>query len=270
MLNSARNKLNAIYKSSKTIMTLNKINIRFPLIATVITVVVILILVKLGFWQLDRAEEKRALFADYHQHQQQNDAVSLTTLKAVSPETDRFRYVSVHGHFQTQPLFFLDNRVENSQVGYHIIGLFTPDVNPETAVPVNLGWVAASVSRQALPDITLPDGQHEITGFLYFPSDNRFTENTYETQFDNGRIRVQAFQPATVAQQRGIALTPYLLLLETPSDMGWQRNWEPQVMTPEKHQGYALQWFSLAVACLVIFVFAVIKLNKQSKEEETR
>lgn len=251
-------------------MILNKTNIRFPLIATVITVVVILILVKLGFWQLDRAEQKQALFDDYQQHQLQGEAEPLARLANMSPETDRFRYVSVQGQFQKQPLFFLDNRVENSQVGYHIIGLFTPDVNPEAAVPVNLGWVAAPVSRQDLPDITLPHGQQAITGFIYFPSDNRFTENTYETQFDNGRIRVQAFQPATVAQQRNLALTPYLLLLETPNDMGWQRNWEPQVMTPEKHQGYALQWFSLALACLVIFVFAVIKLNKQSKEEETR
>lgn len=251
-------------------MILNKTNIRFPLIATVITVVVILTLVKLGFWQLDRAEQKRALFDDYQQQQLKGEAEPLASLPTTSPEEDRFRYVTMHGQFQKQPVFFLDNRVENSQVGYHIIGLFTPDVNPTTAVPVNLGWVPAPVSRQTLPEVTLPDGQHEVTGFLYFPSDNRFTENTYETQFDKGRIRVQAFQPAIVAQQRELALTPYLFLLDTPNDMGWQRDWEPQVMTPEKHQGYALQWFSLAVACLVIFVFAVIKLNKQSKEEETR
>ena len=32
------------------------------------------------------------------------------------------------------------------------------------------------------------------------------------------------------------------------------REWTPQILPPERHQGYALQWFTFALAALVIFL----------------
>lgn len=251
-------------------MTLKKTNIRFPLVATVITVLAIVVMVKLGFWQLERAEQKRQLFSDYEQQKSEDEAIPFAKLKQVSPESDRFRYVEVTGQFLQQPVFFLDNQIEKGIVGYEVIALFQPRANSQTNLPVNMGWLPAPKSRKVLPEVSIPQGMKQLTGFLYFPSDNPFTTNTYETDLTAGTIRIQQFQPAAVAKQLDIALTNSVLLLETPEGIGWQRDWKPQVMSPEKHQGYALQWFSLAIACLVIFLFAVIKLNKQPKKEETR
>jgi cytochrome oxidase assembly protein ShyY1 len=133
-----------------------------------------------------------------------------------------------------------------------------------------MGWVPAPASRQELPEINVPESRQNLTGYLYFPSNNKFVSNTYETELADDRIRVQEFQPNAISKELDIPLTDYTFLLKSPDTLGWQRNWKPQVMSPQKHQGYAVQWFSLAIACLVIFVFAVIKLNKQPKKEETR
>lgn len=251
-------------------MILKKTNIRFPLIATLVTLLAIAVLVKLGFWQLDRAEQKRKLFSDYEQQQSKGDATALSQLSTISPESARFRFVEMSGEFVKQPVFFLDNKMNNGIVGYQVIALFHADASPDNYIPVNMGWLPAPMSRQELPEINIAGGRHSLTGYLYFPSDNKFISNTYEAEFTDNRIRIQEFQPEAVAEQLNMPLTDYTFLLKSPEPLGWQRNWEPQVMSPEKHQGYAVQWFSLAVACLVIFVFAVIKLNKQPKKEETR
>ncbi|MFV1467442.1 SURF1 family protein [Idiomarina sp. HB] len=251
-------------------MILKKTNIRFPLVATLVTLLAIALLVKLGFWQLERAEQKRQLFSDYEQQLSSGEATKLDRLAEVSPENDRFRYVEMNGEFVPQPIFLLDNQIQDGTVGYQVIALFQPQAMSENYVPVNMGWLPAPASRQSLPDVNMPSGQHRLTGFLYFPSNNQFVNNTYETDLADSKIRVQEFQPNAIAKQLDMSLTDYTFLLESPETMGWSRDWKPQVMSPEKHQGYAIQWFSLAIACLVIFLFAVIKLNKQPKKEETR
>jgi len=251
-------------------MILKKTNIHFPLVATLVTLLAIVVLVKLGFWQLERAEQKRQLFSDYEQQKLNDEASEFSQLRQVSPEADRFRYVQMSGEFVHKPIFFLDNQIQDGIVGYQVIALFRPQTQQERSVPVNMGWLPAPGSRQALPEITIPEGQHTLSGFLYFPSDNQFVNNTYETELADNRIRLQEFQPKAVAEKLNISLTDYTFLLESPEAIGWQRDWKPQVMSPEKHLGYAVQWFSLAIACLVIFLFAVIKLNKQPKKEETR
>jgi cytochrome oxidase assembly protein ShyY1 len=53
----------------------------------------------------------------------------------------------------------------------------------------------------------------------------------------------------------GQALYPYALVLDEGQPGLFQRDWQPGVtMTPEKHLGYAVQWFGLAVALLIIYV----------------
>ncbi|MCP1338081.1 SURF1 family protein [Idiomarina sp. M1R2S28] len=251
-------------------MILKKTNIRFPLIATLVTLLAIAVLVKLGFWQLERAEQKRKLFSDYEQQQSKGDATALSQLGTISSESDRFLFVKMSGDFAQQPVFFLDNKMTDGIVGYQVIALFRPDAKADNYIPVNMGWLPAPASRQELPEIDIPESRQNLTGYLYFPSNNKFVSNTYETELADDRIRVQEFQPNAISKELDIPLTDYTFLLKSPDTLGWQRNWKPQVMSPQKHQGYAVQWFSLAIACLVIFVFAVIKLNKQPKKEETR
>ena len=62
------------------------------------------------------------------------------------------------------------------------------------------------------------------------------------------------FIPQTISEHTGTSLKPYeLLLVSHNASFGYLRDWKPNVMAPEKHQAYAVQWFSVAIACLVVF-----------------
>ncbi|MCW8874452.1 MAG: SURF1 family protein, partial [Gammaproteobacteria bacterium] len=57
------------------------------------------------------------------------------------------------------------------------------------------------------------------------------------------------------ARQLGYPLLPMLLLLGSDQEHGFVREWEPvKGFGPEQNMGYAVQWFGLATALLVIYI----------------
>jgi surfeit locus 1 family protein len=49
-------------------------------------------------------------------------------------------------------------------------------------------------------------------------------------------------------------LSPFVLLLATGTDDGIATDWIPVRMPPERHRGYAVTWFTLAAALVVLFL----------------
>lgn len=231
-------------------------------IALILTVLVISILVKLGLWQLDRAEQKRQLFADYAEQQQPVNLNDPTT-----PTPERFGSVEVSGQFQANRYFLLDNQIFDGQVGYQVIGLLTPQpALSEQLVLVNLGWVPLGSNRAELPRIELPQGPLTIPGRYYQPSEFGFQLSDQILEAGPWPQRIQRLDLAALSELTQLPLAPYVVLLSEQAEFGWPRQWQPQVMAPEKHQAYALQWFSLALACLLVFIFASRSRIKTTEE----
>ena len=247
-------------------MSLKIANIKIPLIAGAITLLAVAVMVKLGFWQLDRAAEKDALFSDYQQQANEVPASQVTDLGLLKRRPERFEAVQIRGQFDPLRYFLIDNQLRQGQPGYHVVGLFNP-TNMSPLIPVNLGWIKAPTLRSEFPDITIPENVLTLTGLAKFPQENVFINKVKEQNIGIWPKRVPQFIPNKIADDYQLSLTPYLLLLSQDHSFGYTREWQPTVMPPEKHQAYALQWFTLAIAALVIFTFAVIKVNKSKKEE---
>jgi surfeit locus 1 family protein len=64
---------------------------------------------------------------------------------------------------------------------------------------------------------------------------------------------------ADIGAALGYPVADYQLLLGAAEPDGLRRDWRPADMTPTQHVGYALQWFALATAIVVIYVV----LNRQ-------
>ncbi|WP_157980778.1 SURF1 family protein [Pseudidiomarina salinarum] len=234
-------------------------------IATLLTVLAIAILVKLGFWQLDRAAEKQALFDDFEQSQQSDSSAAFTDLAQRTETPDRYAPVRITGEFEQNRYLLLDNQVLNGQVGYQIIGLLkNPQLNHY--VPVNMGWVPIGVSRQIRPEVELPAGEVTVSGWFYQPDQHGFSLSDQVVESERWPMRIQQLRFDAIEQATQLPIAPYVVLLSETADYGWPRSWEPMVMTPEKHQAYALQWFSLALACLVIVFFASRSRTKTTEE----
>ena len=141
------------------------------MLATVGAVILLPMLVSLGFWQLDRAEQKRAIQAEY-------DTRGRDERVEIGPQLQqaddlRFYRVIAHGTYQPQYQLLIDNRVQDGRVGYYVI---TPlrIRGSGTLALVNRGWVPMGQTRDDLPAASAPSGMLEITGVATVPLNKFF------------------------------------------------------------------------------------------------
>jgi surfeit locus 1 family protein len=83
--------------------------------------------------------------------------------------------------------------------------------------------------------------------------------------------RVLSFpKQAALEQQLGRKLLPGLLLLDASLPDGYERIWEGHIgLRPERHIGYAVQWFALAAAAAIIFIVTSFRTRKAT-DDSTR
>ena len=220
------------------------------LIPSLITFIVFPLLLSLGFWQLNRANYKEALEMDFAA--QLNLPYAPIEQLDLSEKNVRYRRVSATGRYDGTHQILLDNQVLNGQPGYHV---FTPlrFEDSAQAVLVNRGWVPLGTSRQQLPVIDVTDAKVTLRGQLAQPANPgmRLT-NPNDAQWPQV---VQYLDYDEMAAALGYALAPVVILLDPDMSNGYQRYWRPTPVGfgPERHQGYAVQWFALAATLLVIY-----------------
>jgi surfeit locus 1 family protein len=81
---------------------------------------------------------------------------------------------------------------------------------------------------------------------------------------------VQQLDLAQLEQVLETRLLPVILLLDKSDEHGFVREWQPVYgVTPDKHRAYAMQWFTLAVVLLLIYVGVNSKrISDQSLRED--
>jgi surfeit locus 1 family protein len=78
------------------------------------------LLVALGVWQLNRAEEKRALLA-LQKQQQSEESVLITGNSPDNLDALLYRSVKVTGHYDSDHQFLLDNQVHQGKAGFFVL-----------------------------------------------------------------------------------------------------------------------------------------------------
>jgi cytochrome oxidase assembly protein ShyY1 len=133
-------------------------------------------------------------------------------------------------------------------------------------VLVNFGWLEDKSFRQATPEVNLPvniDGEKVV---LYAPAMNVLIN---ESLIDNAQWPRVIQQPDIDELQSLLQqdLLPFLAYAKAPENYGLKNNFKPITMTPKKHIGYAIQWFSLSVACFVIYLLALRKKLAENNDK---
>lgn len=225
----------------------------------IFTMLVFSSLIKLGFWQIERALEKEQR-QERIQALSQRDALSLAQVKALEGLQDGINDLPIKltGYFDAEKVFLLDNQPNKGRLGYRLYQII--ESNGDTIL-VNLGWVQGSIDRNVLPEITPVTGQHTISGHI------REIEVGIQLQAQNltdatWPLRVQQIELDKFSALINKKLLPFVVYLDTKETLGYKKNWQPIVMPPEKHRGYAFQWFSLALAWISLMIWAAIKMAK--------
>ncbi len=231
-------------------MRFGKLEFTPGLWASLVTLVLLGLLMSLGFWQLDRAQQKRALLAGYN-------ADRHATVIQLEPGLESYRdfnyqLASAAGRYDATRQFLLDNRTHNGRVGYHVLTPFMLR-GRGAAVLVNRGWIDLGGSRDQLPDPVVASGSLTILGRIKLPASDSFTLGEEEPR-TGWPYRIQRVDTERLGQELGYPLLPVVVLLDPDQDGGFVRDWEPLRFGPERNVGYAVQWFGLAAALLVIYL----------------
>jgi surfeit locus 1 family protein len=207
----------------------------------------------LGFWQLQRGEEKSAINA-LREVRSQDAAIRLGADAPEDIDALRYRIVQVEGEYDTAHQFLIDNQLQGQAVGYHVL---TPLRLAETgkAVLVNRGWVPLCASRAILPDTGgAPSGRVRVQGALDRMHRVGFRLKGAEIPGAGWPSVVQAPEPGPLSVRLGYPLLPYQVLLDPAAEGGYVRAWRAAKLDPDKNRGYALQWFLFAACAAVFFV----------------
>lgn len=226
------------------------------LVMAIVVLLAIALMVRLGFWQLHRAEEKQQQL-DYFEQQAQGPQLTLEEILQLSKIQGQ--RVAFQGELMPEMRLYWDNRVVNGEVGYEVI---VPVKTNFGIVLTNWGWVKGRAYRDQLPEVSLPTNATQFQGVIWQPERNRFVSSALSKNAVEGRWPkvVQAVEPASVQALFGTALLPFNVALNQPRNPALINNVKPVVMPPEKHIAYAIQWFGLAAACAVVAAVCVKKV----------
>jgi len=202
-------------------------------------------LIGLGVWQLQRATQKQQLL----------DAIARAgdvSNLATQPTPDRYTRVSLKGRFDNRHSFLLDNQTYQGRNGVNVLTPFRTDAG--TLVLVNRGWLPMSADRR-LPPVPVAEGQLRVSGCL---DSMEFSGHRIgppdQPNRDQWPLLITFPSAKLFSESLGEKLFPWLIKLDASNPSGFDgRDWQPVIMTPARHRAYAVQWFGLAIVCIVVW-----------------
>ena len=226
-----------------------------------LVLVVIVVLINLGLWQLRRLEQRRELNRQIWEGL--NQPALVLTGGPVDPDKFHFRRVSVTGRFYNEESIILRGKSFNGQPGAELVAPFQI-TGSEQAVLVNRGWIPLGQSDQAARRQFDAEGELTIEGIAY-RSQTRpdfFLAPTDPTP-PPGQNRLDAWFRVDIdriQQQVNIPLLP-IFIEQLPNPAATSPPFRPDNLdlSDGPHLGYALQWFSFAVILVVLYAVFVWK-----------
>ncbi len=215
------------------------------------------ITLRLGVWQLSRAEQKQAIQAriDRQSVLPPLDEAALANTTTEAAADLLYRRVQLQGRWLVGHTVFLDNRQVAGKPGFYVL---TPlQLSPAgPTVVIQRGWVPRNFSdRVALPPVNTPEGEVSVQGRIA-PAPGKLYEFAGAQE---GKIRQNLDLPRFAAEL-GVPLATFSVMQSGPPDDGLVRDWPAIDSGVDKHLGYAFQWFALCalIVCLYLW-FQVVR-----------
>lgn len=208
-------------------------------------IMVLPMLCLLGTWQLHRATQKQHLLAEFatQSHKKPQPLVG---------GEPNYTQVSVHGVFDNLHTILIDNSIVNHKVGYDVVTPLMMGAGKPRLL-VNRGWITRGADRQKLPQIAPILGEQTIIGMIHFPSKTFQLSQMIDTR--HGAILVESIRINDLQKILNTNLYPFLLLLSPQNAASFTTHWDiVATIMPERHRAYAIQWFSLALTLVIIYI----------------
>ncbi|SFL06292.1 surfeit locus 1 family protein [Nitrosomonas aestuarii] len=237
-------------------MTLAGYQFKPKLWAVAITICMVWIFLELGKWQLSRADERKSRHEQLEQLSQ--EPVVTVPGSLIRLEDYQYRQVEARGKYRSEYTIFLDNKTYKGRAGYHVL---TPlqIANSQWYVIINRGWVPVGYDRSILPEIPTVADETLVTGTVVSP-ELKMLELSDHT---SSGVVWDSFNLERYKEMTGFDLQPIMILQKNKVEDGLIRDWDRPDSGASKNIGYAIQWFTLAITTIIIFL--VLNVKRRSK-----
>ena len=214
-------------------------------------------LVSLGFWQLDRADEKRSIEASI---KLANTGSVELIVEEGSLKNKEYYEVRLQGKYLSDKQFIYDNQIVNQVSGYYVLTPYALEGQSKTIL-INRGFIPWNGRRDKLADIDIGQDAREIKVLISKPIKRMELKPTeIGIQFP---ILIQSIDLQDMASLASVDFSSVIGLLDPSASNGFVRKWEPYTGSIEKHIGYAVQWFLMALVLAIIGIRIAIKQRKK-------
>ncbi|MCX8024473.1 MAG: SURF1 family protein [Thermanaerothrix sp.] len=228
---------------------------------TLLVLAAIAVMIRLGFWQLDRLAQRRAFNARVLAAQAMpvlnlNENIPLDDLEAME-----YREVVVEGTYLFEDEVLLRNQVWEGRLGFHVL---TPLQirGSNWAVLVDRGWLPYEEAQLPARLSFQEQGMVTVKGIIRRGQERPDFGGVPDPTLAPGQTRLEAWNlvniPRIQQQTRVPLLTVYIQQAPDPAWQGLPYRELPEVEISEgPHLGYAIQWFTFAAILGIGYPFYV-------------
>ena len=244
---------------------MTKRHFRPSLLPGIVVLTTLVALLSLGSWQLDRADEKQQLLDRYSR------APGLPTVDIGNFDQNwqgyQYRRIELSGEYDTHHQALLENRIHRGLAGYLVLTPFV--LTDGKVVMVNRGWIAKTGDTGQ--QIEIDENVSRVKGLISHPPSVGIKMGSLDDSPAGWPKTIPYVETEWMALQLARPVLPWVVLLGPHEPHGFVREWQPSVrMGPNKHKGYALQWFSLAIALIFLFIASSLKPDASAAGSKDR
>ncbi len=227
-------------------------------VAHIVVLMVVIVCVNLGFWQLRRLDERRIenTVGETRFNSVPEDLEVLMSSVGADLDSLVYRRALTTGVFDPDNEVLIRSQIYLENAGFHVI---TPLVLADgTAVLVNRGWVPLVLDRVPVNQAPPPVGEVEVLAWLDL---TKIRGAFGPADLEEGRlVAMSRVDIDRIQQQVPYRLAPMYLLLLDALETDLPISPKAPVFDDEgPHLGYAIQWFGFALVGLIGYGFLIRK-----------
>tara|TARA_B100001059_G_scaffold233561_1_gene273892 strand:- start:376 stop:1155 length:780 start_codon:yes stop_codon:yes gene_type:complete len=227
---------------------------------TCVVLLLMPVLIGLGFWQLQRAQEKREIMAANTLREM---AAPISLVQAQALAKPAYTRVKLVGRFDAEHSLYLDNSIRDGHVGLEVLQPFF-DQASGLWVLLNRGWLAWP-DRRVQPTLDTPQGPQSVIAEVYVPLGGGLNLASSEAGKSWPQL-ISKVTPTDVWQRLQRDGYAYEMRLESGAG-ALHTGWPVVAMSPDTHTGYAVQWFAMSAALLGLFIYLGLHNARETRHE---
>jgi cytochrome oxidase assembly protein ShyY1 len=239
--------------NSRTTFTVGSVVFRIHWLILLCVLLAMSGLVRLGVWQMGRAQEKIAeqeSFVDSGQLQ----ATPLAEVPTAGIEFDSLQHqnrrVVMRGEYLNAQSIFLIYQTYQGQIGWEIVTPFRVQDQQLIAL-VSRGWNGTGSYEALAAALPVVEGEVEVQGQIFVPTASMAAKTNGDLDI-KWPLVMRYLNTTELAPLFDAPLFPYVIRLAEDQPGVLVRHWPAVMVDAGRNFSYALQWFAMAIAVGIV------------------